>query len=141
MTAYKQQVGGSHYKGMKVQPLEFGYLNQYDGAIYSAIKYVSRHRAKDGKEGLKKARHCVLFRLEMVQRYGAVYGVERMPMTHYISENEIAGLDATVLLRLNEWGMAPRNSNVDDHEHPACANLIVALIDTLISETYPEDSQ
>ena len=44
------QVAGDHYKTMGIQPIEFCYVNRYDPAAFSALKYVSRHRVKNGRE-------------------------------------------------------------------------------------------
>lgn len=51
------QVGGGHYKDMKIQPIEYIHANGIPFAEGSVIKYVSRWRAKGGVEDLKKARH------------------------------------------------------------------------------------
>ncbi len=51
------QVGGDHYKDMKIQPVEYIYKNgigYFEGCV---IKYVSRWQKKGGVEDLKKARH------------------------------------------------------------------------------------
>lgn len=140
MDATKTQIGGSHYKSMAVQPLEFGYLNQYDACTYSAIKYVSRHRAKDGLEGLKKAKHCVEFRFEMIAANGNVRAVERMSIDHYIRANGFTGLEKVILLNLHYWAT--------DRQHPelplsdiAVKNLICGQIDRLIAEAYPEPKE
>lgn len=51
------QVGGTHYKGMAIQPFEYIHKNGIGFAEGCVIKYVSRWRAKGGVEDLKKARH------------------------------------------------------------------------------------
>lgn len=53
----KHQVGGGHYKGMKIQPIEFCMANELDFVQGSVIKYVTRYKTKNGVEDLKKARH------------------------------------------------------------------------------------
>lgn len=52
-----QQVGGSHYSSMKIQPVEYIMANNIDFASGSVIKYVSRHKSKNGAEDIKKAIH------------------------------------------------------------------------------------
>lgn len=54
---YSRQIGGDHYKGMKIQPFEYIHANSIPFAEGNVIKYVSRWRAKGGVEDLKKARH------------------------------------------------------------------------------------
>lgn len=55
--ALARQEGGGHYKGMKIQPFEYIHANGIGFAEGCVIKYVSRWRAKNGVEDLKKARH------------------------------------------------------------------------------------
>lgn len=53
------QVGGNHYKDMKIQPVEFIHANQLGFMEGAVIKYVSRWREKGGVTDLEKARHFV----------------------------------------------------------------------------------
>ncbi len=59
MGALAHQEGGAHYKGMKIQPVEFIHANGIGYFEGNVIKYVSRWRAKGGVEDLKKARHYI----------------------------------------------------------------------------------
>lgn len=51
------QVGGNHYKGFKIQPVEFIHANGLDFLQGNIIKYTMRHKEKNGKQDLLKARH------------------------------------------------------------------------------------
>lgn len=127
-SAVAVQVGGDHYKQMAIQPLELGYANRYDACTYSAIKYVSRHKAKDGVEGLKKARHCVQFGLEMLLKHGHSPCLDTIPMWDYVGKNNFVGFEKAVLLDLHSWGLkAPDNPQ-------AAASLIVQKINGLIAQ-------
>jgi hypothetical protein len=53
----KVQVGGSHYKDMPIQPVEFIHANGIPFIEGAVIKYVSRWRNKGGMEDLRKAAH------------------------------------------------------------------------------------
>lgn len=53
------QIGGSHYRDMAIQPFEYIHANGITFAEGSVIKYVSRWRAKNGVEDLRKARHIL----------------------------------------------------------------------------------
>lgn len=53
------QVGGDHYKDMKIQPMEYSMANGLDACQHTAIKYISRFRHKNGIEDLEKAKHCI----------------------------------------------------------------------------------
>jgi hypothetical protein len=58
------QVGGSHYKDMKIQPVEFILANRLEFIEGCVIKYVCRWRNKNGVEDLKKARHFLSILIE-----------------------------------------------------------------------------
>jgi len=52
--AIDKQVGGDHYKSMKIQPLEFIEANDLSFCLANAVKYICRHKKKnDGKNGLE----------------------------------------------------------------------------------------
>lgn len=55
----KSQVGGSHYKDMAIQPVEYIEKNNLSYLEGAAIKYISRHRKKGGRQDLDKAIHCI----------------------------------------------------------------------------------
>ena len=61
---YKKQVGGDHYKSMVIQPSEF--IKKYDlpFAEGNAIKYLCRHKQKNQKEDLLKAKHYIDMAIE-----------------------------------------------------------------------------
>ncbi|MEI6577527.1 MAG: DUF3310 domain-containing protein [Bacteroidota bacterium] len=53
----KKQIGGDHYRKMPIQPVEFIVANDIPFREGSAIKYICRHRRKNGKQDLEKAIH------------------------------------------------------------------------------------
>jgi len=53
------QIGGNHYKDCKIQPTEFIYANGIPFIEGNIIKYIVRHRNKNGIEDLKKAKHYI----------------------------------------------------------------------------------
>jgi len=56
---YDTQVGGSHYKDMKIQPSEFINKNELQFAEGNAIKYICRHGSKGRLQDLEKAKHYI----------------------------------------------------------------------------------
>jgi len=68
-SALGQQIGGLHYKSMPIQPIEFCQKNGLNYAESNAIKYVCRHRAKNGKEDIQKAIHMLEILMEI--EYGS----------------------------------------------------------------------
>ena len=59
MSAYKKQIGGSHYLKMKIQPSEFANKNDLPFAEGNAIKYICRHSSKGEVKDLEKAKHYI----------------------------------------------------------------------------------
>ena len=59
MKSYKKQVGGSHYKKYKIQPIEFIVKNNIGFVEGNIIKYVLRFKEKGGVQDLEKAKHYI----------------------------------------------------------------------------------
>lgn len=53
------QVGGDHYRKRKIQPWDIWAEYDLNGFEASIIKYILRHRDKNGVQDLKKARHTL----------------------------------------------------------------------------------
>jgi len=51
------QVGGGHYKDLKIQPIEFIFANKIPFIEGSIIKYAARWRDKGGIQDLEKIKH------------------------------------------------------------------------------------
>jgi hypothetical protein len=64
MKAYDTQVGGGHYKHLKIQPMQYSMANNLDACQHTAIKYITRHADKAGKKDLYKAMHTILLLIE-----------------------------------------------------------------------------
>lgn len=54
-----KQEGGTHYKDYIIQPIEFIYANNIPFIEGNVIKYVMRHRYKNGLQDLLKAKHYI----------------------------------------------------------------------------------
>ena len=57
--ALDTQIGGGHYKDMKIQPIEYTLANNLGFCEGNVIKYISRYKAKNGVEDLQKAKHYI----------------------------------------------------------------------------------
>lgn len=55
----QDQIGGTHYKKLKIQPVEYVHANQLGYFEGTAIKYLSRWKDKGGLEDLRKAIHFI----------------------------------------------------------------------------------
>lgn len=64
MSAFKTQVGGSHYTSCKIQPFQYSMANGLDPMQHTVVKYVTRFRSKNGVEDLKKAIHVLELLIE-----------------------------------------------------------------------------
>jgi len=53
------QVAGNHYKDMPIQPGYFCQINKLPMMESLCVKYISRHREKNGVEDIDKAIHCL----------------------------------------------------------------------------------
>lgn len=63
--ALATQVGGSHYKDMKIQPVEFIHANNIPFIEGACIKYLCRHRYKGRAEDLRKVIHFCEMLIEL----------------------------------------------------------------------------
>lgn len=67
-SALDTQVGGDHYKKLRIQPMEYSMANGLDACQHTIVKYVTRFRDKGGIADLEKARHCIDMLIEFEQR-------------------------------------------------------------------------
>lgn len=63
--ALKEQVGGSHNKDSPIQPVEYSHANKLGFIEGSVVKYVSRHRQKNGRQDIEKAIHFLKILLDL----------------------------------------------------------------------------
>ena len=66
LKAKDKQVGGSHYKTLAIQPVEYIHRNGIGFCEGCAIKYLTRWRSKgNGIQDLEKAKHFIDLLIEM----------------------------------------------------------------------------
>ena len=53
------QVGGSHYKSLAIQPVEYAYKNNMRSPLGEVLKYITRYEWKGGEQDIDKAIHCL----------------------------------------------------------------------------------
>jgi len=70
MSSLGKQIGGNHYKRFKIQPIEFIILNNLNFPEGNVVKYVCRHRFKDGLRDLEKAKHYIEMLIEFKDEFG-----------------------------------------------------------------------
>ena len=67
-SALAVQEGGGHYKGLKIQPIEYIHANNIPFAEGCAIKYLTRWRDKGGIADLEKAKHFIELLIELEKK-------------------------------------------------------------------------
>lgn len=65
MSAKDAQIAGEHYKTLKIQPIDYIIANKMNFQDGNVVKYISRHRAKNGAEDVRKAIHYCQLILEL----------------------------------------------------------------------------
>jgi len=68
MSALDVQIDGSHYKNIKIQPIELAYKLGASPAFCKLAKYISRQK-NDKKINLQKAIHCIQLENELYDKY------------------------------------------------------------------------
>ena len=64
-SALEKQEGGKHYKCLVIQPVEYIQANGLDFFQGNVVKYVTRHKGKNGAEDIRKAMHYLQLILEL----------------------------------------------------------------------------
>ncbi len=65
-SALSRMEGGSYYK-LPIQPVTFAMTMGYDFCAASILKYLTRHRQKNGRQDILKARHFLELRAEIIR--------------------------------------------------------------------------
>lgn len=89
MKAFDKQVGGSHYQWLKIQPLEFSIKNNLCPVKANVLKYVIRHRYKNGVQDLDKALDYLEKGIVLGRYLSARDLVPSSVAVEFIIENEI----------------------------------------------------
>ncbi|MBT9158927.1 MAG: hypothetical protein DDT26_00176 [Dehalococcoidia bacterium] len=72
MSALTKQSGGSHYKDLAIQPVEYIHANGIGYMEGNVIKYLSRWKSKGGISDLEKAQHYIELLIELEANKEAV---------------------------------------------------------------------
>jgi hypothetical protein len=67
MSALDKQIGGSHYKDMAIQPVEYIHKNGLGFCEGNIVKYITRWKTKNGIEDLRKVIHYAELLIQMEQ--------------------------------------------------------------------------
>ena len=63
----REQIGGTHYSNLAIEPIDFITANNLGFCEGNIVKYITRWKAKNGIEDLKKARWYIDFLIESIE--------------------------------------------------------------------------
>ena len=128
------QVGGQHYK-KGIQPFQLSMANGHDGCIHAIQKYLtrfSREAEAKGYQGLQKAHHICMIRVETMAVYGVPHPDRALIGIHdYCASNELTPTNSAVVKAVESWS---QKVDCDHHEE---ALKIRAFIRALAQQVYP----
>ena len=79
INSLKRQVGGSHYKKYRYQPLEFAEKYSLSPIIFCIFKYVCRYKDKQKPvEDLQEALHCIDIFVECGKEKEILYNLDHL---------------------------------------------------------------
>ena len=100
-TVLEKQCGGSHYKTLTIQPIEL--INKISANFFqgNVIKYITRHRTKNGIMDLEKAKHYLELMKELHPNNNSskITSYEIDKVNDYIYANKI-DTDAAKIIRI-----------------------------------------
>lgn len=96
------QVGGTHYLHLSIRPTEFAMANKLDPCAHSILKYITRHREKNGLIDLGKAIHFSELREVLAT---AEHQVTDWPISpeEYCRKNSLPLLETAAIIGLGLW--------------------------------------
>ena len=65
MSALDGQEGGQHYKSKAIQPIVYIHANKLGFCEGNVVKYITRHKEKNGAEDIRKVIHYCELLLEL----------------------------------------------------------------------------
>lgn len=66
-TSYTHQVGGDHYRTLKIQPIEYIMANDLSWCEGNIVKYITRWKQKGGKQDIEKVIHYAQLLLDSLE--------------------------------------------------------------------------
>lgn len=69
MSALDKQVQGDHYKNNAIQPIVYIHANNLGFCEGNVVKYITRHRSKNGADDIRKVIHYCELLLELEYKW------------------------------------------------------------------------
>lgn len=101
--ALTKQVGGTHYKTKGIQHVQFCQRNRLPWCESCALKYLIRHRNKNGKQDLEKAKHYLElcchedYLLREANPVGMMPANFVVPLKQFLADNEVPKAEAEII--------------------------------------------
>lgn len=128
--ALEIQIGGKHYRNGGMQPIELSERCYFSPSCFSILRYIYRHKEKNGKQDLDKALHYA----EFIKKFDNWYGFTDRFENH-LSYNDLfyKFLKENPQLNTNQIRviLAIKNKDIDELEK---------YVKKEIEENYPEKS-
>lgn len=96
MNPLQEQIGGSHYKNFKMQPIELIAKTRCSFIQGNIIKYISRYKEKNGKQDLEKVIHYAQLALELGDR-GNLGFRKANAFSAYCQANELSSAQTRII--------------------------------------------
>jgi len=68
MNVFEKQIGGDHYKKMKIQPIEYILENDLGFCEANIVKYISRYKQKNGIQDVEKVIHYAQMLIDHLEK-------------------------------------------------------------------------
>lgn len=126
-----KQIGGDHYKKASFQPWDW---NRYGvgGLEWTAIKYITRFKNKDGIQDLEKAKHYIEKTYYEYADHGLINNSRRRPVSEmrtlfgsFAEQNQLNETQRVAVWNILQW------------HNELSLKLCMQCIDDLIKSEYP----
>ena len=122
------QVGGDHYKKLKIQPVQLWLANDLGPIEAACVKYLTRWRDKGGVEDLRKVQHFIELLRDYVRTSNELIRPHRIYITahQYCVANGIDRAEQEIIDRLIRWrtsGLIMLNQALTETEELIAANI------------------
>jgi hypothetical protein len=111
------QVGGNHYKEVKIQPVQFAEHNDLSFCEGNIIKYIVRSRKKNGLQDMQKAGHYLQLLAQLTATKQTVCTIEKqnIPTEEFLAQfPELTTEEKDVVRFIAEWRLEQHDFI---HEH------------------------
>jgi hypothetical protein len=100
------QIGGSHYKGLAMQPVQFSNIAALGFCEGNVVKYLCRWRKKNGLEDIDKVRHYLELLLEAIDKnqhnLPLIYTIA--PLQKFLAQfPELTAVERTIIQAVTMW--------------------------------------